>query len=76
MSAAAGGGWRGESRAAAATTSTFPPRRLLEKSQRVEAILASMQATGAEVAQLHEVEEMITGPERQQLETLKRNVNK
>lgn len=77
MSAAAGGGWRGESRAAAAAaTSTFPPRRLLEKSQRVEAILASMQATGAEAAQLHEVEEMITGPERQQLETLKRNVNK
>lgn len=76
MSAAAGGGWQGESRAAAATTSTFPPRRLLEKSQRVEAILASMQATGAEAAQLHEVEEMITGPERQQLETLKRNVNK
>ncbi|TRZ04906.1 hypothetical protein HGM15179_022202, partial [Zosterops borbonicus] len=51
-------------------------KRLLDKSQRVEAILASMQATGAEQAQLHEVEEMITGPERQQLETLKRNVNK
>ncbi|KAM4880564.1 DNA-directed RNA polymerase III subunit RPC3 isoform 2-T2 [Sylvia borin] len=51
-------------------------KRLLDKSQRVEAILASMQATGAEAAQLHEVEEMITGPERQQLETLKRNVNK
>ncbi|XP_071273390.1 DNA-directed RNA polymerase III subunit RPC3 isoform X2 [Agelaius tricolor] len=51
-------------------------KRLLEKSQRVEAILASMQATGAEAAQLHEVEEMITGPERQQLENLKRNVNK
>ncbi|NXE99498.1 RPC3 polymerase, partial [Menura novaehollandiae] len=51
-------------------------KRLLEKSQRVEAILASMQATGAEAAQLREVEEMITGPERQQLETLKRNVNK
>ncbi|NXT68498.1 RPC3 polymerase, partial [Chaetops frenatus] len=40
-------------------------KRLLEKSQRVEAILASMQATGAEETQLHEVEEMITGPERQ-----------
>lgn len=52
------------------------PRRLLEKSQRVEAILASMQATGAEPAQLQEIEEMITAPERQQLETLKRNVNK
>lgn len=53
-----------------------PPRRLLEKSQRVEAILASMQATGAEEAQLQEIEEMITAPERQQLENLKRNVNK
>ncbi|NXL52224.1 RPC3 polymerase, partial [Podilymbus podiceps] len=51
-------------------------KRLLEKSQRVEAILASMQATGAEAAQLQEIEEMITAPERQQLETLKRNVNK
>ncbi|XP_040394809.1 DNA-directed RNA polymerase III subunit RPC3 isoform X2 [Cygnus olor] len=53
-----------------------PRRRLLEKSQRVEAILASMQATGAEAAQLQEIEEMITAPERQQLENLKRNVNK
>ncbi|NXQ97053.1 RPC3 polymerase, partial [Sagittarius serpentarius] len=43
-------------------------KRLLEKSQRVEAILASMQATGAEDAQLQEIEEMITVPERQQLE--------
>ncbi|NXC29129.1 RPC3 polymerase, partial [Campylorhamphus procurvoides] len=51
-------------------------KRLLEKSQRVEAILASMQATGAEPAQLREVEEMITGPERQQLESLKRSVSK
>ncbi|XP_053906867.1 DNA-directed RNA polymerase III subunit RPC3 [Cuculus canorus] len=51
-------------------------KRLLEKSQRVEAILASMQATGAEEAQLQEIEEMITAPERQQLENLKRNVNK
>ncbi|NXH44252.1 RPC3 polymerase, partial [Dicaeum eximium] len=51
-------------------------RRLLDKSQRVEAILASMQATGAEPAQLREVEEMVTAPERQQLESLKRNVSK
>ncbi|KAM4664371.1 DNA-directed RNA polymerase III subunit RPC3 isoform 2-T2 [Discoglossus pictus] len=51
-------------------------KRLLEKSQRIEAILASMQATGAEEAQLQEIEEMITAPERQQLENLKRNVNK
>nr|XP_060614563.1 DNA-directed RNA polymerase III subunit RPC3-like [Anolis sagrei ordinatus] len=52
-------------------------RRLLEKSQRVEAILASLQSSGgAEEAQLQEIEEMITAPERQQLEDLKRNVHK
>ena len=51
-------------------------RRLLEKSQRVEAILGSMLATGAERAQLQEVEEMITAPERLQLDGLKRSVNK
>ncbi|NXG16505.1 RPC3 polymerase, partial [Grallaria varia] len=51
-------------------------KRLLEKSQRVEAILASMQATGAEPAQLREVEEMVTGPERSQLQSLKRSVSK
>ncbi|XP_075048526.1 DNA-directed RNA polymerase III subunit RPC3 [Mixophyes fleayi] len=51
-------------------------KRLLEKSQRIEAIIASMQATGAEDTQLQEIEEMITAPERQQLESLKRNVNK
>ncbi|XP_043935915.1 DNA-directed RNA polymerase III subunit RPC3 isoform X2 [Protopterus annectens] len=51
-------------------------KRLLEKSQRIEAIIASMQATGAEEQQLQEIEEMITAPERQQLEDLRRNVNK
>ncbi|KAM9294647.1 DNA-directed RNA polymerase III subunit RPC3 [Gastrophryne carolinensis] len=51
-------------------------KRLLEKSQRIEAILASMQATGAEEAQLQEIEEMITPSERQQLDNLKRNVNR
>ncbi|XP_066464811.1 DNA-directed RNA polymerase III subunit RPC3 isoform X2 [Eleutherodactylus coqui] len=51
-------------------------KRLLEKSQRIEAIITSMQATGAEESQLQEIEEMITAPERQQLENLKRNVNK
>ncbi|XP_018425582.1 PREDICTED: DNA-directed RNA polymerase III subunit RPC3 [Nanorana parkeri] len=55
---------------------TKESKRLLEKSQRVEAIIASMQATGAEETQLQEIEEMITAPERQQLESLKRNVNK
>ncbi|KAM8921735.1 DNA-directed RNA polymerase III subunit RPC3 [Pelodytes ibericus] len=51
-------------------------KRLLEKSQRIEAIIASMQATGAEEAQLQEIEEMITAPERQQIDNLKRNVNR
>ncbi|XP_051575991.1 DNA-directed RNA polymerase III subunit RPC3-like isoform X1 [Myxocyprinus asiaticus] len=51
-------------------------KRLLEKSQRIEAILASLQATGAEAAQLTEVEEMITVPERQQLESLRNHINK
>ncbi|KAG9345417.1 hypothetical protein JZ751_009964 [Albula glossodonta] len=50
--------------------------RLLEKSQRIEAILASLQATGAEPSQLTEVEEMITAPERQQLQALRHHVNK
>ncbi|KAL0172479.1 hypothetical protein M9458_032790, partial [Cirrhinus mrigala] len=43
---------------------------------RIEAILASLQATGAEAAQLTEVEEMITAPERQQLESLRHHINK
>ncbi|KAK7147652.1 hypothetical protein R3I94_010237 [Phoxinus phoxinus] len=51
-------------------------KRLLEKSQRIEAILASLQATGAETTQLTEVEEMITAPERQQLESLRHHINK
>lgn len=51
-------------------------RRLLEKSQRIEAILASLQASVAEPAQLAEVEEMITAPERQQLEALRHHINK
>lgn len=51
-------------------------RRHLEKSQRIEAILASLQASGAETTQLAEVEEMITAPERQQLEALRHHINK
>lgn len=51
-------------------------RRLLEKSQRIEAILASLQASGAEPEQLTEVEEMITAPERQQLDSLRLHINK
>ncbi|XP_027868517.1 DNA-directed RNA polymerase III subunit RPC3 isoform X2 [Xiphophorus couchianus] len=51
-------------------------KRLLEKSQRIEAILASLQASGAEPEQLSEVEEMISAPEKQQLDVLKLHVNK
>lgn len=51
-------------------------KRLLEKSQRIEAILASLQASGAEPEQLTEVEEMITPPEKQQLEALRLHINK
>ncbi|KAM4600892.1 DNA-directed RNA polymerase III subunit RPC3 isoform 3-T3 [Polymixia lowei] len=55
---------------------TKESKRLLEKSQRIEAILASLQASGAEPGQLTEVEEMITAPERQQLESLRHHINK
>lgn len=51
-------------------------KRLLEKSQRIEAILASLQASGAEPEQLTEVEEMISAPEKQQLDVLRLHVNK
>lgn len=55
---------------------TNSSKRLLEKSQRIEAILASLQASGAEPEQLTEVEEMITAPEKQQLESLRLRINK
>ncbi|XP_029927795.1 DNA-directed RNA polymerase III subunit RPC3 isoform X2 [Myripristis murdjan] len=55
---------------------TKESKRLLEKSQRIEAILASLQASGAEPEQLTEVEEMITPPEKQQLESLRHHINK
>lgn len=55
---------------------TKESKRLLEKSQRIEAILASLQASGAEPEQLLEVEEMITAPEKQQLDSLRLHVNK
>ncbi|CAG6015361.1 unnamed protein product [Menidia menidia] len=55
---------------------TKESKRLLEKSQRIEAILASLQASGAEPEQLTEVKEMITAPEKQQLDSLRLHVNK
>ncbi|KAM6995061.1 DNA-directed RNA polymerase III subunit RPC3 [Tautogolabrus adspersus] len=55
---------------------TKDSKRLLEKSQRIEAILASLQASGAEPEQLTEVEEMITASEKQQLASLRLHINK
>ncbi|CAL8247261.1 unnamed protein product [Lota lota] len=55
---------------------TKESKRLLEKSQRIEAIMASLQASGAEPEQLTEVEEMISAPEKQQLESLRHHINK
>uniref|UniRef100_A0A3Q3GN54 DNA-directed RNA polymerase III subunit RPC3 n=1 Tax=Labrus bergylta TaxID=56723 RepID=A0A3Q3GN54_9LABR len=55
---------------------TKDSKRLLEKSQRIEAILASLQASGAEPEQLSEVEEMITASEKQQLASLRLHINK
>ncbi|XP_035664113.1 DNA-directed RNA polymerase III subunit RPC3-like isoform X1 [Branchiostoma floridae] len=51
-------------------------RRLVEKSQRVDAIAASLQSSGADTTQMSEVEEMITPPERQQLNKLKHDISK
>ena len=38
--------------------------------------MASLQASGAEPEQLTEVEEMISAPEKQQLESLRHHINK
>ncbi|TRY85596.1 hypothetical protein DNTS_010170 [Danionella cerebrum] len=54
----------------------FETKENKQKSQRIEAILASLQATEADATQLAEVEEMITAPERQQLESLRHHINK
>ena len=51
-------------------------RRLLEKHQRVEAITATLELSGADPAQKQEIEEMITPPERQQLTKVKHMTNK
>ncbi|KAM7293070.1 DNA-directed RNA polymerase III subunit RPC3 [Ixodes scapularis] len=46
-------------------------RRLLDKKQRVDLILASMEHNKASPEQVHEVKEMITPPERKQLAYVK-----
>jgi len=49
---------------------------LLDKQQRVEAIAASLEQSGADPSQRDEVEEMITPSERAQLARVKHITNK
>ncbi|XP_014664073.1 PREDICTED: DNA-directed RNA polymerase III subunit RPC3-like isoform X3 [Priapulus caudatus] len=51
-------------------------KRLLEKQQRVEAIVASLKTSGSDEAQIREVEEMITPPERTQLQKVEHMTTK
>ncbi|KAK2173618.1 hypothetical protein NP493_863g01050 [Ridgeia piscesae] len=51
-------------------------KRLLDKQQRVEAIAASLEQSGADPSQRDEVEEMITPSERAQLARVKHITNK
>ena len=51
-------------------------RRLLDKQSRVEAIAAQLEASGADPSQKEEIEEMITPPERNQLDKVKHMTNK
>ncbi|KAI0217131.1 DNA-directed RNA polymerase III subunit RPC3 [Lamellibrachia satsuma] len=51
-------------------------KRLLDKQQRVEAIAASLEQSGADPSQRAEVEEMITPSERAQLARVKHITNK
>ena len=51
-------------------------RRLLEKQQRVEAIAASLEQSGADATQKEEIEEMITPTEKAQLAKVKHMTNK
>ncbi|XP_046574318.1 DNA-directed RNA polymerase III subunit RPC3-like [Haliotis rubra] len=50
-------------------------KRLLDKQERVEAIIASLEQEGGEAAQKEEIEQMITPPERAQLDKVKKTVN-
>ncbi|XP_071953346.1 DNA-directed RNA polymerase III subunit RPC3-like [Antedon mediterranea] len=51
-------------------------KRVIEKSQRVEAIAASLQSAGADDAQTAEIEDMITPAEAAQLKRYKDNISK
>merc|ERR1712142_564538 len=51
-------------------------KRVLEKQQRVEAILLQLEVAGASKEQKDEIEEMITPTETKQLSTVKHKMNK
>ncbi|GAB1604715.1 DNA-directed RNA polymerase III subunit RPC3-like [Argonauta hians] len=51
-------------------------RRLLDKQQRVEAIIASLDQNGVDESQKMEVEQTITPAERNQLAKVKQDINK
>lgn len=51
-------------------------KRLLDKKQRVDLIVATMQQNGAAPEQIHEVKEMVTPPERKQLAYVKHVMSK
>ncbi|XP_030832771.1 DNA-directed RNA polymerase III subunit RPC3-like [Strongylocentrotus purpuratus] len=51
-------------------------KRLIEKEQKVEAITASMQGSGAEPAQLEEIEKTMTQLEKEQLQKYKGRIAK
>ncbi|KAJ8311778.1 hypothetical protein KUTeg_010672, partial [Tegillarca granosa] len=49
-------------------------KRLLEKQERVDAIIASLTQNGADNAQLEEIEQTITPPEKEQIKKVKNMV--
>lgn len=51
-------------------------KRLLEKKQRVDAIISTLQQSGADTTQIQEVEDMISPPEHAQLQKVKQHTNK
>ncbi|KAJ8969387.1 hypothetical protein NQ314_001786 [Rhamnusium bicolor] len=48
-------------------------KRIIDKKQRVDTIAMGMRAQGASEDQLADIEEMITPPEREILETIEKN---
>lgn len=51
-------------------------RRLLEKQQRVDAVIASLEQTEADETQRQEIEEMLTPAERSLISKVKNNTKR